>query len=920
MTMKHSDLPHRGLLYTFLTGMILLTGILCRADRPDDNRFKIVRMTPPNTLNEPMVFDIAPDGRVFIVERRGGIRMLIPGDQTVHPVGRLSVNNAARVGNGEQGLVGISLDPGFTENGWVYLYYYHPTDEKAVISRWEIRDNILVANSEIVMMEWSAQRETCCHTGGGMTWDKDRNLYITIGNNRGNNVRSHTDERPGREAWDDQGGAANTDSLEGKILRIHPEPDGTYTIPEGNLFPPGTPGTRPEIYTMGHRNAWRVSIDSKTGYIYWGEVGPDGREDTEIGPKGYDEFNQARGPGFFGWPYFVGESAFPVYDYAKDEPGDYLDPKRPVNRSPNNTGLEVLPPLQPSFVYYPYDTSDKFPAMGTGGRSATGGPVFRRADFPDAERPWPEFFEGKWLASELSRRAIFLIGMDEDSHFASLEKFLPDYRPVEPIDMKFGPDGDLYVLEYGGRWFQGSPEAKLTRIQYEAGNRKPIAVASVDRTSGKPPFDIHLSADESSDFDGDALTYEWTVTDPAGQNQTFNSATPTVSLDMPGAYIAWLTVTDPSGESDSSSLKVVSGNLPPEVSIQIKGNQSFYIPGAPLEYEVQVNDEEDGALSDGQIQPDTVSVSVNFANEGFDLNAFETLADDDEEASRNPVAFALMNKGNCKACHLTNGKLVGPGFMDVARKYQDRDDAMEFLTRKIVTGGAGSWGLVPMPPNYTINEAEASSIVRYILDLAGEGHAAMPVAGKVDTDAQARTGSYIIRAHYRDRGYNGVPALAGQAVTVLRPPQLDPASADESEKVNVSRFGANAKHGGYLKFADLDLTGIGSMELMAFALPFASQVGGTIEIRADGIDGPILGKADIKAPEPEPRNPPGQAANADDADAPRPRRRFNRPPQEPTIVKLDKVSGKHDLYLRFINPEAEEDASLMSVRSISLGM
>ena len=63
--------------------------------------------------------------------------------------------------------------------------------------------------------------------------------------------------------------------LRGKILRIHPEPDGTYTIPAGNLFPPGTPGTRPEIYTMGHRNPWRVSVDSRTGYVYWGEVGPD---------------------------------------------------------------------------------------------------------------------------------------------------------------------------------------------------------------------------------------------------------------------------------------------------------------------------------------------------------------------------------------------------------------------------------------------------------------------------------------------------------------------------------------------------------------------------------------------------------------------------------------------------------------------
>ena len=76
--------------------------------------------------------------------------------------------------------------------------------------------------------------------------------------------------------------AGNTNDLRGKILRIHPEDDGTYTIPEGNLFPKGTEKTRPEIYVMGDRNPWRISIDSKTGYIYWGEVGPDASEDTKF--------------------------------------------------------------------------------------------------------------------------------------------------------------------------------------------------------------------------------------------------------------------------------------------------------------------------------------------------------------------------------------------------------------------------------------------------------------------------------------------------------------------------------------------------------------------------------------------------------------------------------------------------------------
>ena len=131
-----------------------------------------------------------------------------------------------------------------------------------------------------------------------MAWDAQGNLYLAVGNNTGNVMQyAQTDERPGRANWDDQRTSANTNDLRGKILRIKPQPDGTYTIPPGNLFPPGTPNTRPEIYAMGLRNPWRVSIDSKTGWVYWGDVGPDASQDTANGPRGYDEHNQARGPG-----------------------------------------------------------------------------------------------------------------------------------------------------------------------------------------------------------------------------------------------------------------------------------------------------------------------------------------------------------------------------------------------------------------------------------------------------------------------------------------------------------------------------------------------------------------------------------------------------------------------------------------------
>jgi len=145
-----------------------------------------------------------------------------------------------------------------------------------------------------------------------LTFDSAGNLYMSIGDNTNpfdSDGFSPHDERSGRYPWDGQRSAANANSLVGKVLRIKPRPQGGYDIPAGNLFKPGTAGTRPEVYVMGNRNPFRVSVDRKTGYLYWGEVGPDsGHADAKRGSAGFDEVNQARKPGFFGWPMFVGDN------------------------------------------------------------------------------------------------------------------------------------------------------------------------------------------------------------------------------------------------------------------------------------------------------------------------------------------------------------------------------------------------------------------------------------------------------------------------------------------------------------------------------------------------------------------------------------------------------------------------------------
>jgi len=415
---------------------------------PEENRFTKSILT--EKLDEPMEMTFLPDKRVLFVERKGNLKAYDPKTREVSvlaaiPVNTKYTNRQGQVREAEEGLMGLIADPNYAQNHWIYMYYADPAEKKHVLARWELKGDELVEASKKTIIEVPTQREECCHTGGGMVFDKAGNLYLTTGNNTSNSNSdgyANLDERPNQSTWDDQRGAASTDDLRGKILRITPQPNGSYKIPKGNLFPAGTPKTRPEIYTMGHRNPWRPSIDSKTDFLYWGEVGPDASQDSERGPRGYDEFNQAKKAGNFGWPYFIGNNkVYADWDFEtnKVKANSKFDPAKPINDSPNNTGLKELPPAQKAFVWYPYANSPEFPLVGSSGRSATGGPVFRKADFKNAPRSFPDYYEGKWLAVEFMRGWIMSMTMDENGDYKSMERFMPSENFSSAIDMDFSP-------------------------------------------------------------------------------------------------------------------------------------------------------------------------------------------------------------------------------------------------------------------------------------------------------------------------------------------------------------------------------------------------------------------------------------------------------------------------------------------------
>jgi cytochrome c len=872
---------------------------------PEQNRF--TRKILVEGLDEPIELEFDRAGRVYFIERKGAVKRYDEQTGRLDLLGKIPI---ALVG--EAGLIGLLLDRDFEHTRQLYLYYSSPgTTSEMRLSRFTLspRDSIDLS-SEIVLMHWSY--EVASHFGGGMTWDAQGNLYLTTGDNSEAtqyNPIHWTNE--GGKAQDAQRTSANTNDFRGKILRIHPQPDGSYTIPIGNLFPPGTPNTRTEIYTMGNRNPWRVSIDSKNGFLHWGEVGPDaGIDSAGVGPKGYDEFNVASSAGNYGWPFFIGDGrSYNTVDYGPPKTfGASMDPSQPVNRSPNNSGIRDLPPARPAALAYPYGVSEEWPLLGSGGRCAVGGPIFYASNFSSARR-FPDYYEGKWFVVDFIRTWIMVATMnDERTKVVSLERFLPDEKYISPIDMDFGPNGDLYVVEYapdhGGR---------LSRIEYNAGNRAPKVIASANRLAGAAPLRVALSSRGTVDYDGDTVRYRWTVTPVNGAVREYTTANPVVTLATPGVYTAVLIATDRAGASARDSVRLVAGNEPPRVTLDVtRGNRSFYFPDARVGYRASATDREDG-----QAPRTRVVVTADYVPSGITPTEVAKAGDLSPDVSMRHVrAHAIIARSDCTACHRTDTRLVGPAFREVAQRYAGQA-VLEKLAQKIITGGKGIWGEATMPPHPSLTTVEATTLAQYVLSLskANEQPQRLPLGGSYTTVERRKPhawdatktvpelGSYVLRATYTDNGSNGVAPLTASSAVLLRHPILPPESADSISTgitYNLSKGDPGfviRRSGAHLGFKRIDLSGIGSIGVGALTrfYTWSHFKGATVEVHLDSVNGPLAG-APVKIVPP--------AAKADPVV-------LGDNLEKPAPVTLDSVSGIHDVYFVFINAEARPDDDLL---------
>ncbi|WP_432824725.1 PQQ-dependent sugar dehydrogenase [Dactylosporangium sp. CA-092794] len=564
---------------------------------------------------EPMAISVLPDRSVLHTARDGTLRRTDAAGNTA-VIATIPVYT-----HDEEGLQGVAADPNFAGNRYIYLYYAPPLSTPAGdapasgtaadwttwtgvnrLSRFTLNADYTVnLASQVTVLEVPTSRGMCCHVGGDLDFDAAGNLYLSTGDDSNpfeSNGYAPLDERTNRNpAYDAQRTAGNTNDLRGKVLRIKVNANGTYSVPAGNLFAPGTAGTRPEIYAMGFRNPFRMTVDKATGVVYLGDYGPDaGTTDANRGPSGQVEFDRITAPGNFGWPYCTGTNTttetYNEWDFATNATGPKFNcAGGPTNNSFRNTGLTTLPPAKPAWIRYAGDAGSP-PEFGSGSESPMGGPVYHYDAANASATKFPAALDGMFFAGEFGRGWIKPVKVNADGSPGAIDTF--PWNGKQVMDMQFGPDGSLYVLDYGTGYFNGDANSALYRYDYvgAGGNRAPTAVASANKTSGAAPLTVTFSSAGSTDPEGGALTYSWAF----GDGTTSTAANPAKTYSTNGNYVATLTVRDPQGATGTASVPISVGNTAPTVTVTSPASGQLAAFGEAVPWSVTVTDPEDGTV------------------------------------------------------------------------------------------------------------------------------------------------------------------------------------------------------------------------------------------------------------------------------------------------------------------------------------
>ena len=238
-------------------------------------------------IANPTVMAFAPDGRIFVGQQGGNLRVIKNNQLLTTPFVTLSVN-----ASGERGLIGVALDPDFASNQFIYVYYtLNTSPARNRISRFTANGDVALAGSEVIILELDALSGATNHNGGALAFGTDGRLYVAVGDNANTTTPQ------------------NLDTYHGKMLRINK--DGS--APADNPFNTGSPSAqRQRVWSYGLRNPYTFAVQPVTGRIFV----------NEVGQNAWEEINDASAGGRnFGWPSTEGPTTnpsftSPVYAYA----------------------------------------------------------------------------------------------------------------------------------------------------------------------------------------------------------------------------------------------------------------------------------------------------------------------------------------------------------------------------------------------------------------------------------------------------------------------------------------------------------------------------------------------------------------------------------------------------------------------------
>ena len=350
-------------------------------------------------LADPFELAVGPDRKVYYIQRTGELKVV--DSDTLQVTTLLDFAYTSAMTDQSDGLLGMTLDRNFASNSWIYLLWSDKTLKQLNLSRFTVADNSVALSSEkrlLTVPTYRGEGRANSHMGGSLAMDATGRLYAAIGDNTDpfasgrlhpcrRTRRPRRLGRPGHRRQHER--PARQDPAD------HPTSRRYVHRPGGNLFPAGTAKTRPEIYAMGMRNPFRITIEPQTNAVLVADYGPDARAaDPNRGPRGRSSSTGSPAPATSAGRTASATTSRSTTTTSHQHLGGEVQLRRTGEQLTQQHRPDHLPPAKSATVWYPYSASTQFPELGTGGGGPMSGPVYDYDPANTRTTKFPEYFEG----------------------------------------------------------------------------------------------------------------------------------------------------------------------------------------------------------------------------------------------------------------------------------------------------------------------------------------------------------------------------------------------------------------------------------------------------------------------------------------------------------------------------------------------